>query len=126
MRVALLGTPIADVSAQLADLLGERTVAGHCIGAQSTDRRTLDAAGRTRIVAFLADHMREAIAAFGRAVVAYVDTVFGALVQMMTPGVFPSIEIGRKRRARNACATELHSFLLSEDDQSDQNTETEN
>ena len=125
MRVALRRTPVTDVSTQLASLLGERTIAGHCIGAQPADRRTLDAAGGTGIAAFLADHMREAVAAFGCAVVAGVDTVLCTLVQMMTHGVFPSIGIGRNRRHRNACTTELQLFLLPEDEPSDQNTETE-
>ena len=125
MRVALLGTPVADVSAQLAGLLGERTVASHCVGAQPADRRALDTAGRTGIVAFLADHVREAIAAFGSAVVAGFDTVLGTLVQMMTHDVVPSIESGRNRRARGACTVELQLFLLPEDDPAEQNTETE-
>ena len=125
MRVTLLRTPVADIRAKFAGLLGERTVAGHCIGAQPADRRTLDAAGGTGIAAFLSDHMREAVAAFGCAVVAGVDTVLCTLVQMMTHGVFPSIGIGRNRRARNASTTELQLFLLPEDEPSDQNTQTE-
>jgi len=33
VRVALFRTPIANVRAQFADLLGERTITGDCIGA---------------------------------------------------------------------------------------------
>ena len=94
MRVALFRTPVADVRAQLANLLGERTVAGDRIDAQPADRRALDAAGRTGIFAFLADHARETAAALGRAVVAGDDAVLGALVQMITHFVFPLVEIG--------------------------------
>ncbi|MHB1590562.1 MAG: hypothetical protein ACYCTW_03385 [Sulfuricella sp.] len=43
MRVALFRTPVADVRAQLAYLLGERTVAGNRIRAQPAHRRALDA-----------------------------------------------------------------------------------
>ena len=108
MRVAFFRTPVADVRAQLANLLAERTVARHRIDAQPADRRALDAAGRAAIFAFLADHVRETVAALGRAVVARGDAVLGALVQMMTHVgfhvVFPLVEIGRYWRARNACA----------------------
>ena len=89
MRAALFRAPVADVRAQLAGLLGERTIAGHCIGTQSADRRALDAASRAIIHAFLADHVGETVAAFGRAIVTGGNAVFGALVQMMTHGVFP-------------------------------------
>jgi hypothetical protein len=80
MRVALFRTPVADVRAQLAKLLDEWAVAGDCIGAQAAHCRALDAAGRTGIFAVLADHMRETVAAFGRAVIAGVDAVRGVLV----------------------------------------------
>ena len=110
MRAAFFRTPVADVRAQLANLLGERTVAGDRIGAQAADRRALDAAGRTGIFAFLADHLRETVAALGRAVVAGGDAVFGALVQRITHVVFPLVEIGRYGRARNACAVKQRSL----------------
>ena len=80
VRVALNCTPVADVRAQYAGLLGERAVAGSCIGAQPTDRRALNATGRTLIFAVFADHVRETVAALGRAEVAGVDAVFGELV----------------------------------------------
>ena len=115
MRVALFRTPIADVRAQLASLLGERTVAGDRIDAQPADRQALDAAGRTAIFAFLADHVRETVAALGRAVVARGDAVLGALVQRMIHVgfhvVFPLVEIGRYWRARNVCAVKQRSFV---------------
>ena len=115
MRAALFRTPLADVRAQFANLLGERTVAGDRIGAQPADRRALDAAGRTVIFAVLADHVRETVAALGRAVVAGGDAVLGALVQRMTHVVFhvvfPLVEIGRYWRARNACAVKQRSFV---------------
>lgn len=75
MRAALFRTPVANVRAQFADLLGEPSVAGDRIGAQTADRRALDAAGRTVIFAFLADHVREAVAALSRAVVAGGETI---------------------------------------------------
>ena len=89
VRAALFCAPVADVRAQLAGLLGERTIAGHRIGTQPADRRALDAASRAIIHAFLADHVGETVAAFGRAIVTGGNAVFGALVQMMTHGVFP-------------------------------------
>ena len=89
MRVALFRAPVADVRAQLADLLGERTVAGDRIGAKPADRRALNATGRTLIFAVFADHVRETVAALGRAVVAGVDAVFGALVRRIAHVVFP-------------------------------------
>src|SRR5665811_2037308 len=76
---------------QLAELLGEWTVAGDRVGAQPADRRALDAASGTRVGAGLADHVRETVAARGRAVVARGDTVLGALVQMISHGVSPSV-----------------------------------
>ena len=116
MRAALFRTPIADVRAQLASLLGERTVAGDRIDAQAADRQALDAAGRTAIFAFLADHVRETVAALGRAVITGGDAVLGALVQMVTHVgfhvVFPLVEIGRYWRARNACAVKQRSFPM--------------
>ena len=84
MRAALFRAPVADVRAQLAGLLGERTVAGDRIAAQPADCRTLDTAGRTLVFAFFAHHVRKAIAALGRAHITGVDAVFGILVQMMT------------------------------------------
>ena len=95
MRVALFRTPIADFRAQLAGLPGEPTVASRRISAQPADRRALDAADRTLIFAFLADHVCKTVAALCRAVVAGGDAVLGALVRMMTHVVFPLVEIGR-------------------------------
>jgi|ERR1019366_1010542 hypothetical protein len=80
MLAALFRTPIADVRAKLAYLLGERTVAGDRVGAQTADCRALDTAGRTVVFACLSAHVRETIAALGRAVVASGDAVPGALV----------------------------------------------
>ena len=111
MRAAFFRTPVADVRAQLANLLGEPTVAGDRIGAQPADRRALDAAGRTAIFAFLADHVRETVAALGRAVVAGGDAVFGALVQMITHVAFPLVEIGRYWRVHNTCAVKQRSLV---------------
>ena len=113
MRVALFRTPVADVCTQLADLLGEWTVAGDRIRAQPADRGALDAAGRTIIFAVLADHVREAVAALGCTVVACIDTVHCVLVKMLTHGVFPLVGIGRYWRARNACATNFRSVISS-------------
>lgn len=104
MRAALFRAPSADVRAQLARLLGERAVAGDRIGAQPADRRALDAAGWTVIGALSAGHVRETDAARGCAVVAGVDAVHGAWLKEMVHCVFPWLEIGRKWRARDACA----------------------
>jgi len=87
----LFRTPVANIRAQLANLLGKRTVAGNRVGAQAADRRALDATGRTVIFACLAAHVRETIAAVGRAVVAGGDAVLGALVQMVTHCVSPLV-----------------------------------
>ena len=89
VRVALFRAPVADVSAQLAGLLGERTIAGHRICTQPADRRALDAASRAFIHAFLADHVGETVAAFGRAIITGGNAVFGALVQVVTHDVLP-------------------------------------
>ena len=78
---ALFRAPVADVRAQLASLLGERTVAGHRIGTQPAYRGALDTARWTGILAFLADHVGETVAAFGRAVVAGGNAVLGALIR---------------------------------------------
>lgn len=89
LLATLFRTPVADICAQLANLLGKRTVAGNRIGAQSANRRTLDAAGRTVIFACLTAHMRETIAALGCAVVTGGDAVLRALVQMIIHDVSP-------------------------------------
>ena len=125
MRVALFRTPVANVRAQFASLLDERTVAGDRIDAQPADRRALDAAGRTVIFTFLTDHLRETVAALGRAVVAGGDAVLGALVKMMIHVAFPFVEIGPYWRARNACAVKLlvcasYSLLLQRQNQTSQ------
>jgi hypothetical protein len=111
MGAAFLGAPVADVRAQLAELLGERTVASDRVATEPADRRALDAAGRTAIFAFLADHLCETVAALGRAVVAGGDAVLSALVQMMTHVAFPLVEIGRYWRARNAYAIEQNALV---------------
>lgn len=109
MCVALCRTPVADVRAQPASLLGERTVAGDRIDAQPADRRAFNAAGRTVIFAFLADHVRETVAALNRAVVTGCDAVPGALVQMMTHIVFPLSEgcKYRETKLKRICAAML-------------------
>ena len=80
MRVALFFAPVANIGAQFAYLFGEGAITGDCIGAQSADCGTLDAARWAVVFALDTDHMCEAIAAFGRAEVAGVDAVFGELV----------------------------------------------
>ena len=87
MRVALFRTPAADVGAELADLLGKRAVAGDCIGTEPADRGALDAAGRTVIFTFLANHVRETAAALGRTVITRIDTRFSKLIQGVIHGV---------------------------------------
>lgn len=84
LRIALFRAPVANVRAQLANLLSEWAVAGDGIGAQATDRRALNAAGRTGIDAFLADHVRKTVTALGGAKVAGGDAVLSVLIQMMT------------------------------------------
>jgi hypothetical protein len=99
---AFLGTPVADVRAQLAELLGERTVASDCVAAEPADRRALDTACGTGIGAGLAGHMCEAVATFGRAVITRGDAILGSLVQMFTHGESPSVVVGQVWRARDA------------------------
>ena len=65
MRAALFRTPVANVRAQLARLLDERTVAGDRIDAQPADRPALDAAGGPLFL-LLTDHLREAVAALAQ------------------------------------------------------------
>ena len=110
MGAAFFRTPVTDVRAQLAELLGERTVAGDRVGAEPADRRALDTARGTGVAAGLAGHKRETVAALGRAVVAGGDAVFGALVQRITHVVFPLVEIGRYWHTRNACAVKQRSL----------------
>ena len=86
-RGAFLRAPIADVRAQLADLLGEWAVAGDRIGAHPADSRALDAAGRTLALALLADHVGETGPTLGRAIVAGFDAVLGARFKMFCHGV---------------------------------------
>lgn len=78
VRFAFLGAPIANVRTQLTDLLGEGTVSCDGIGAQSTDGRTFNAAGRAVTGAFLTDHMGETVAAFGCTVIASRDAGLGS------------------------------------------------
>jgi hypothetical protein len=70
LLATLFRTPVADICAQLANLLGKRTVTGNHIGAQAANRRALDATTRTVIFACLSAHMRETIASLSCAVVA--------------------------------------------------------
>jgi hypothetical protein len=93
MLAALFRTPVADIRSQLANLLGERAVAGDRIGAQTANRRALGTAGRTVIFACLAAHVRETNAALGRAVVASGNAVLGALVHMITHCVSPLVDL---------------------------------
>ncbi len=83
MRVTLFRTPVADVCAELAYLLGERTVARDRISAQPADRCALDAAGRAVIFALDADHVRETNAALGCAEIAGVHTSFAEFVWLV-------------------------------------------
>ena len=70
VRGALFRAPFADLCAQGAQFLMEGAVPRHRIGAQAADRSAFDAASGTVVRAFLPDHVVEAIAAFGGAVVA--------------------------------------------------------
>jgi hypothetical protein len=83
VRVALLGTPVANLRAQCTDFLLERAIARHGIRAQPTHGRALDATGRTIVRAFLADHVRKTVAAFGGAFVARGDAGFDSFSQVM-------------------------------------------
>jgi len=69
------GTPFAHVCAQRADLFGKRAVACDRIGTESAERDAINATGRARVHAFLADHMREAVAASGTTVVTSADAI---------------------------------------------------
>ncbi len=91
VRPAFLGATDAEVRAQLAELLGERTVTGDRVAAEPADRGALDTAGGTGVGAGLAGHVRETVATFGRAVITRGDAVLGSLVQMLTHGMSPSL-----------------------------------
>ena len=80
LLAALFCTPVANVRAQLANLLSERTIAGDCIGAQTANRRALNATSWTSIFAFFTAHVCKTIAALGRAVIAGGDAIFRTLV----------------------------------------------
>jgi hypothetical protein len=55
---ALLGTPITDLCADRADILGELALFGHRFRTQHADRRAFVAAVRTVVAAVFADHFR--------------------------------------------------------------------
>jgi hypothetical protein len=74
VSTALLGTPLADVSAEAADLASKFAVPRHRLGAQQTDVDAFAAAVRTIIVAFHVDHRSEAHFACGRALLTRLDT----------------------------------------------------
>lgn len=94
VRGALFRAPFADLCAQGAQFLVEGAVPRHRIGAQAADRSAFDAASGTVVRAALADHVVEAIAAFGGAVVAGRDAVADGLGQMMAHGLAPFSERG--------------------------------
>lgn len=100
LLATLFRTPVTDICAQLANLFGKRAVAGNRIGAQSANRRALDAAGRTVIFACLAAHVRETIAALSCAVVTGGDAVLRALVQMIIHSVPPWVDCEMQLVAR--------------------------
>ena len=99
---AFFCAPVADLGAQLTDLLGERAVASDRVCGQSADCCALNAAGRTVIGTALAHHVSETVATFGRTVIAGGDAVLGVLIQMMTHVVSPSVKNRAIGRARNA------------------------
>lgn len=100
LLATLFRTPVADICAQLANLLGKRTVAGNRISAQTANRCALDAAGRTVIFACLAAHVRETIAALGCTIVTGGDAVLRALVQMIIHGGSPWVDCEMQSVAR--------------------------
>ena len=79
VRAAFFRTPIANVRAQLTQLFGERTVTGNSVGAKPADRRAFDTARGAGVGARFPDHMRKAVAACGRAVIAGGDAILVAL-----------------------------------------------
>ena len=105
LLAALFCTPVADVCAQFANLFGKRTVAGNRISAQAANCRAFDAAGRAGIFAFLADHVRETVAALCCTVVAGGDAVLGVLIQMMTHGMFPFASFSEGQKAQSPRVT---------------------
>ena len=107
-----LGTPVAYVRAQLAELLRERTVASDRVAAESADRGTLDTARRTGVGASLAGHVRETVATFGRAVITRGDAVLGSLIQMFTHGESPSVVVERVWHVRDLFSVGADELLL--------------
>jgi hypothetical protein len=96
IRVAFLRAPIANVCAQLAELLGEGTVASDRIAAQPADRRALDAARRAGALALLAGHMRKTMGALVGAIVACVDAVLFVPSEMFTHDVASFVKMVRE------------------------------
>ncbi len=70
VRTALLRAEFATVGAEGTELRGKRTVPRHGVGAEATECRAIDAAGRTCVGALLPRHLGKAVAARDRAVVA--------------------------------------------------------
>ena len=76
---ALLSAPLANFCAQLADFLVKRAVARHRIGAQAANGGALDATRGTVVGTGFPNHVREAVPAFGRAVITGRDAIADCL-----------------------------------------------
>jgi hypothetical protein len=87
VRIAFLCAPIADVGAQRAKLLRERTLPRYRIATESSDGSALNAARRAIIGASLASHMRETVAAFRRTFVARGNAILRCLIEMVAHDV---------------------------------------
>jgi len=107
MSGALLSAPVGNLCAERANFPRERTVASNRIGAKPADRRALDAAGGAIVGAFLTDHMAEAVAAFGRAVVASGDALPNGLCEVMAHGFAPT---GEWVISFHSAATRMQNF----------------
>ena len=86
MRAALFCAPVANAGAELAELLRERTVAGHGIGTQAADCSALDATARAVVVARLADHVGKTVSARIGTGVARFDAGSDGLGEMVAHG----------------------------------------
>ncbi len=108
MGGALFRAPVADLGAKRAEFLREWAVAGHRIGAQAAQFDTFDAAGWAGILAVLAHHVGEAVAAFSRAVIARGDAVADGLREVVAHGILHGVS-GRSSLRRAAARPRVNS-----------------
>ena len=88
-----IGTSTADICTECANLFGEPTMASTCVGTQAATCRAFHATRRARVLAFRANHVGEATAALGCAIVAGINTGLGIRLNRVPHGVAPWVEI---------------------------------